>query len=65
MFCLVGVFLFVCLFGWVLVLFGLLPSTFRDLSSSFAKLNDRLSCHGAHGMGEKKRAGLPMKLSIH
>ena len=27
---------------------------FRDLSSSFAKSNDRRSCHGAHGMGGKK-----------
>ena len=26
---------------------------FRDQSSSFTELNDRLSCHGAHGMGEK------------
>ena len=27
---------------------------FRDLCSSFAKSNDRRSCDGAHGMGEKK-----------
>ena len=28
---------------------------FRDQSSSHSKLNDRLSCHGAHGMGGKKK----------
>ena len=45
-----------CLFGWVF-LFGLCLfcfPRFRDQSSSLTKLNDRLSCHGAHGMGGKK-----------
>ena len=44
--------LLVCLFGSVL-LFCL---RFRDLFSSFAKSNDRRSCHGAHGMGEKQKS---------
>ena len=38
------------LFGWCLFCFP----RFRDQSSSLTKLNDRLRCHGAHGMGEKK-----------
>ena len=41
-------FLFGCLFALFCFPF------FRDQSSRYAKLNDRLSCHGAHGMGEKK-----------
>ena len=47
--------LFVWLFLWVVgfCLVFCFPR-FRDLSSCFAKLDDRLSCHGAHGMGEKK-----------
>ena len=46
----------VCLLVWVLGGFAcfVLLSTYRDQSSSYAKLNDRLSCYGAHGMGEKK-----------
>ena len=40
-----------CWFG--LVLLFCFPR-FRDLFSSFAKSNDRRSCHGAHGVGEKK-----------
>ena len=45
----------VCLlFGCCGVLFALFCfPRFRDQSSSYAKLNDRLSCHGAHCMGEK------------
>ena len=27
----------------------------RDQRSSFTQLNDRPSCHGAHGTGEKKK----------
>ena len=48
-------FFFAVFWLWVLcfVLLFCFPR-FRDLSSSFAKSNDRLSCHGAHGMGEKK-----------
>ena len=46
---------FVCLvgflFGWCLFCFP----RFRDQSSSLTKLNDRLSCHGAHGTGGKKK----------
>ncbi len=42
---------------WGFVLLGVFVCflRFRDQSSSHAKLNDRLSCHGAHGMGEKKK----------
>ena len=40
--------LFLCLFVSVWFVFR-----FRDLFSSFANTNDRRSCHGAHGMGEK------------
>ena len=47
---------FGCLGVWVFW-FGcllLVSATFSRSSSSFAKSNDRRSCHGAHGMGEKK-----------
>ena len=45
-----------CCLGVVGFLFALFYfPRFRDQSSSYAKLNDRLSCHGAHGMGEKTR----------
>ena len=51
-----------CVLG--LVLLFCFPR-FRDLSSSFAKSNDRLSCHGAHGMGEKKTMKLvPLAVSL-
>ena len=54
-----GVFGFgLCLFVGLCCFLGLVLlfcfPRFRDHSSSFAKSNDRLSCHGAHGMGEKK-----------
>ena len=42
----------VCLFVCLFVCLVCFPRS-RDQSSSLAKLNDRLSCHGAHGMGEK------------
>ena len=42
----------VCVFWVLFVLFVLFPRL-RDQPSSFTQLNDRLSCHGAHGMGEK------------
>ena len=43
--CVVGRFLFACLVCF---------PRFRDQYCSLTKLNDHLSCHGAHGMGEKK-----------
>ena len=53
----------VCLLGCFLGLLLLCLPRFRDHSSSFAKSNDRLSCHGAHGMGEKKHlAQVPSRL---
>ena len=58
---------FCFLFVWLGVWLGfwLFLPRFRDLSSSFAKSNDRRSCHGAHGMGEKKSSGeFPTKLAV-
>ena len=56
--CFWGAWFCVCLFvfGLVFVGVGVFPGfpRFRDLFSSFANTNDRRSCHGAHGMGEKK-----------
>ena len=37
---------------WVFLFAFVCFPRFRDQSSSHAKLNDRLSCHGAHGMGD-------------
>ena len=42
----------------------LLKENDRD-SSSYAKLNDRLSCHGAHGMGKKERRKMTGILIVH
>ena len=50
-FCGLFVFVFFVWF-WLLCLFWF--PRLRDPPSSFTQLNDRLSCHGAHGMGEKK-----------
>ena len=49
---------FVFLFGLCWVGVGFCFPRFRDHFSSFANTNDRQSCHGAHGMGEKKSAVL-------
>ena len=50
-----------CVFAWLCLVWFLLGLVFfpgfprfRDQFSSFANTNDRRSCHGAHGMGEKK-----------
>ena len=52
-----GVLLCVCLCFWGFVWFVWLFA-FHDFEVNLvvAKLNDRLSCHGAHGMGEKKKS---------
>ena len=47
-----GLFWFVFVWVWWLCLFCF--PRFRDPPGSFTQLNDRLSCHGAHGMGGKK-----------
>ena len=49
-----------CLLGLCLVLF-LLSTMSRSFQLS-TSLNDRLGCHGAHGMGEKKCSVLPDRM---
>ena len=55
-FCVLFVLCWCCWVGFVLCV---LLSTIEILFQ-FTSLNDRLSCHGAHGMGEKKSIHLQL-----